>query len=93
MKTVFYNFFAYEKAPILAANSGKFELQFLESRLSIETAALAKGYETVCLFVSDDASAPVLEVLYEGGIRFIAMRCAGYNNVDLVRRRRRTAVR
>lgn len=85
MKTVFFNFFSYEKAPVLAANSQQFELHFLESRLSIETAALAKGFDAVCLFVSDDASASVLEVLHEVGVRFIAMRCAGYNNVDLAK--------
>lgn len=85
MKTLVYSFHSYEKKSIDLANSGTFELQLLETRLSIETAALAKGFEAVCLFVSDDASAPVLEVLHEGGVRFIAMRCAGYNNVDLVK--------
>jgi len=85
MKTLVYSFHTYEKNSIDLANSETFELQLLESRLSIETAALAKGYEAVCLFVSDDASAPVLDVLYECGVRLIAMRCAGYNNVDLVK--------
>ena len=44
---------------------------------------MAKGYDGVCAFVNDDLSAPVIDKLYELGIKIIAMRCAGYNNVDI----------
>lgn len=56
---------------------------WLEPRLSAETAPLAAGFEAVCLFVNDDANAEVLATLAAGGTRLIALRCAGFNNVDL----------
>jgi D-lactate dehydrogenase len=59
------------------------QLTFLEPRLSAETAVLAAGAEAVCIFVNDAASAPVLEALHAMGVRLIALRCAGFNNVDL----------
>lgn len=59
------------------------ELVFIENRLKPETAALAEGSPAVCAFVNDVLDAPTLEILAKGGTRFIAMRCAGFNNVDL----------
>jgi len=60
-----------------------YEIRYIGSRLSADTATLAAGHDAVCAFVNDDLSAPVADVLYQNGIRVIAMRCAGYNNVDL----------
>ena len=54
-----------------------------QTRLTKETAPLAEGHTAVTLFVNDDADAPVLEVLAEGGTRVIAMRCAGFDKVDV----------
>ena len=54
-----------------------------QTRLTRETAPLAEGHSAVCLFVNDDADAAVLEVLAEGGTRVIAMRCAGFDRVDV----------
>ncbi len=59
------------------------EVHFLESRLSAETVDLARGYPCVCVFVNDIVDAEVIRRLEEGGTRFIALRCAGFNNVDL----------
>ncbi len=59
------------------------EMVFIENRLQLETAHLAEGSLAVCAFVNDVLDAPTLEKLAHGGTRFIAMRCAGYNNVDL----------
>jgi D-lactate dehydrogenase len=56
---------------------------YLEARLGPETARLAAGYRLVCAFVNDDLSAPVLEQLAAGGVELVALRCAGFNNVDL----------
>ncbi|MFC0408723.1 2-hydroxyacid dehydrogenase [Roseomonas elaeocarpi] len=67
-----------------AAAAGGHALRFLEPRLSAETAALAAGSEAVCAFVNDTLDAAVLEQLREGGVRLVALRCAGFNNVDLV---------
>lgn len=59
------------------------ELVFLEPHLNRETAALAKGFPAVCIFVNDRADAAVLEALQDQGVRLVALRCAGFNNVDL----------
>ena len=52
-------------------------------RLEAKTARLAHGFPVVCLFVNDDADREVLAELAQYGTRVIALRCAGYNNVDL----------
>jgi D-lactate dehydrogenase len=59
------------------------ELVFIENRLKEETAFLAEGSDAVCAFVNDVLDAATLKNLANGGTRFIAMRCAGFNNVDL----------
>jgi D-lactate dehydrogenase len=56
---------------------------FFDFRLSATTAPLALGYDAVCSFVSDSLDKECLEILKEGGIKHIALRCAGFNNVDL----------
>jgi D-lactate dehydrogenase len=66
-----------------ASGSHGLDFAWLEPRLSAETAPLAVGFEAVCLFVNDDANAEVLATLAAGGTRLIALRCAGFNNVDL----------
>jgi D-lactate dehydrogenase len=58
-------------------------IEYLEARLTEQTAPLAAGVPAVCGFVNDDVSGSVLEALADGGTRLVAMRCAGYNNVDL----------
>ncbi len=60
-----------------------FEIKFFETKLTEDTADLARGFDAVCIFVNDTASRPVLEALYENGVKALALRCAGYNNVDL----------
>ncbi|GJQ09487.1 hypothetical protein GpartN1_g3724.t1 [Galdieria partita] len=57
--------------------------RFLSSRLSPSTAELAKDAEAVCVFVNDTVNREVLKVLHDNGIQLIALRCAGFNNVDL----------
>ncbi|GIT91549.1 lactate dehydrogenase [Jannaschia pagri] len=59
------------------------DLRFLEARLTPETVRLAEGSEAICAFVNDDLSAPVLEGAARVGVRLIALRSAGFNNVDL----------
>jgi D-lactate dehydrogenase len=59
------------------------ELIFIENRLKLGTSHLAEGSTAVCVFVNDRLDAPTLEQLSKSGIRFVALRCAGYNNVDL----------
>ncbi|MEM6823194.1 MAG: 2-hydroxyacid dehydrogenase [Verrucomicrobiota bacterium] len=59
------------------------DLSYLEVRLTEETAPLARGFDAVCLFVHDLANQAIVETLAAEKIRYIAMRCAGFNNVDL----------
>ena len=58
-------------------------LHMMETRLCRDTASLAKWSEAVAIFVNDDASAPVLEKLKAVGVKYLALRSAGYNHVDL----------
>lgn len=60
-----------------------YQIKYFKNRLTPDSALMARGFPVVCAFVNDDLSAPVLDTLYEGGTRLIALRCAGYNNVDL----------
>ena len=84
MKTAIYSTHKFEKDSLLKANNGKHELLLLEESLSENTANLAKGYEAICIFVGDKANALVLQKLLENGVKFIALRSAGYNHVDLI---------
>lgn len=69
---------------IQAASDRALDLHFQSARLTLDTAALAQGYEVVCAFINDELDAPVLERLAAGGTQLIALRSAGYNHVDLV---------
>ncbi|MEB3122575.1 MAG: NAD(P)-dependent oxidoreductase, partial [Snowella sp.] len=59
------------------------ELVYFEARLEPKTASLATGFEAVCVFVNDDLGTETLEILAKDGIRLIALRCTGFNNVNL----------
>ena len=59
------------------------EFKFLESKLNMDTVEFAKDCDAVCVFVNDSVTAQVIGRLHELGVRLIALRCAGYNNVDL----------
>lgn len=59
------------------------KFKFYETKLNADTADLAKGCEAVCVFVNDTVDAAVIDRLCELGVRIIALRCAGYNNVDI----------
>ena len=60
------------------------KIKYLESRLTAETATLAQNNDAVCIFVNDEAPREVVETLAHLGIKLILLRCAGFNNVDLV---------
>jgi len=66
-----------------AAQGTPISYRFVEHRLSEETAATATSSQAVCIFVNDRADRACLQKLAEMGIKFIALRCAGFNNVDL----------
>lgn len=85
MKTLVFSTRTSTKDTFTEANARYgLDLTFIEPRLSVETAALAKGYEAVCLFVNDVADQEVLERLQAAGVKMVALRAAGFNNVDIV---------
>ena len=59
------------------------DIKYYETKLTEDTAELAAGADGVCVFVNDTVSAPVIDRLYELGVKLIALRCAGFNNVDM----------
>jgi D-lactate dehydrogenase len=74
----------YSREPVLRASANcAIEWRFLEFRLTKETAPLAKGAQAVCVFVNDTLDRPCLEALAAQGIKLVALRCTGFNNVDL----------
>jgi D-lactate dehydrogenase len=83
MKTFFYSIKDFECAPLLEANGHKHQLHFTNRMLTVDSATLAEGFEAVSIFAGDDGSAPVIEALHSIGIRYIALRAAGYDNVCL----------
>lgn len=75
---------SYDERYFSEANeASNHDLVFQEAKLTDQTATLATGSRAVCAFVNDHLDRPVLEQLKAGGTEFIAMRCAGFNNVDL----------
>ena len=59
------------------------EIKYFETRLNEDTVSLAQGYDAVCVFVNDTVSATVVDKLCEMGVKVLALRCAGFNNVDI----------
>lgn len=73
----------YDQAFLLRAATAEVEFQCFELQLNPSTAVMAHGAEVVSAFVNDDLGRETLSLLAEGGTRLIALRCAGYNQVDL----------
>ncbi|WP_455819855.1 2-hydroxyacid dehydrogenase [Pseudomonas cerasi] len=84
MKLAVYSTKQYDRKYLTQVNADfGFELEFFDFLLSERTAKNAVGCDAVCIFVNDDGSRKVLEELAELGVKFVALRCAGFNNVDL----------
>ena len=84
MKTAVFSTKSYDREFLEAAGKAAgHELVFFEPRLTEQTCRLAEGFEAVCAFVHDELDADVLARLGQAGIRLIALRCAGFNHVDL----------
>jgi D-lactate dehydrogenase len=85
MKVTIFSSKPYDEQFLNAWNTGSaHELVFIENRLKPSTAALAEGSLAVCAFVNDVLDAETLKKLAGHGVRFIVLRCAGFNNLDLV---------
>lgn len=84
MEVAIYDTKPYDREYLArAAGSDRIAWRFHEFRLSAETASTAEGAEAVCIFVNDHADRACLEMLAARGVRLLALRCAGHNNVDL----------
>lgn len=75
-----------------ANDDGKYKINFFEEKLAPDTAHLAAGSDVVCVFTNDIVNKEVINKLAEEGVKFIALRCAGYNNVDLSAAHKKIAV-
>ena len=83
LKVAFFDSKPYTEACFRSRNKNSYTLHFFEPRLNIETVSLAAGFQAICAFVNDRLDSDVVESLAELGVEMIALRCAGYNNVDL----------
>jgi D-lactate dehydrogenase len=85
MKTAVFSARRYDKTMLTRANANAnagHELRFLEDRLTVTSAPLAAGCEAVCVFVNDTVDAEVLAILAGQGVRLVATRSTGYNQID-----------
>ena len=84
MRIAFFDTKPYDKPSFerLGALHGV-SFKFFETKLNQDTVELASGFDGVCVFVNDTVDACVIDRLYELGIRVVALRCAGFNNVDM----------
>lgn len=84
LKIFLYSAKSYDLDSLKRANAGfGYQIDGIEARLTEKTTALAAGYDAVCAFVNDTLNRDVLTALKDQGIRVIALRCAGFNHVDL----------
>lgn len=84
IKIAFFDTKDYDKTLFDKYNKNyNYDITYFESKLNSETAPLAKGFDVVCIFVNDTADKDTLDKLNEYGVKIIALRCAGFNNVDL----------
>ena len=84
VKIAFFDSKNYDKESFNDHNKMyNYEITYFESKLNSETASLTKGFDVVCIFVNDKADANTLKSLEENGVKVLALRCAGYNNVDI----------
>lgn len=83
MKTAVFSTKPYDRQFLTAANNGRHELVFFEWPLNAHTVKLVTDFEAVCVFVNDRVDRTILESLAAAGVRLLALRCAGFNNVDI----------
>lgn len=69
-----------------------FEVKYFKGHLNKNNVVLTQGVDAVCIFVNDTADAEVIRAMADNGVKILALRCAGYNNVDLVAAKNRLTV-
>jgi len=83
MKVAFFDVHNYDRDSFQEVNSDRLSLTYFDVRLTEKTVALAQDFQVVCTFVNDKLSSTIIEKLARGGTKLIALRCAGFNQVDL----------
>ena len=84
MKIAFFDTKPYDKPSFdKCAEANGVEIKYFETKLSVDTASLARGFDAVCVFVNDIVDSAVIDRLCECGVKALALRCAGFNNVDM----------
>ncbi|MBQ8178615.1 MAG: 2-hydroxyacid dehydrogenase [Clostridia bacterium] len=84
MKIAFFDTKPYDKASFdKYAKAHDISIKYFETKLTEDTASLAQGYDAVCVFVNDNVNSAVIDKLVEYGVGIVALRCAGFNNVDM----------
>lgn len=84
MKIAVYSTKSYDQAVLTEVNKQfTYTFSFFDFRLTAETAKNAVGHQAVCLFVNDECNDEILTELHRLGVRVVALRCAGFDNVDL----------
>ncbi|RFS22593.1 2-hydroxyacid dehydrogenase [Chitinophaga silvatica] len=84
MKVLFFSAQSYDREYFTRANqAAPLELRFLEAPLNVDNTALIKDEQVICVFVNDHVTAEIISILKEKNVKLIALRSAGFNNVDL----------
>lgn len=84
MKVTFFGVQPYDKLSFNTMNEGfGFDIEYHNSQLNAKTVSLAQGSDAICIFVNDVADEETIKRLNDAGVKLIALRCAGFNNVDL----------
>lgn len=84
IRIAFFDAKDYDRDSFIKTNNkNEYDITYFETRLSEDTVRLADGYDAVCVFVNDDINKEVIDKLVEMNVKLIALRCAGYNNVDI----------
>ena len=83
MKIAFFDSKPYDEDVFGQFSSESLKMKFFETKLNEDTVSLAKGFDCICAFVNDTINSTVIDALCGYGIKLIALRCAGYNNVDI----------
>lgn len=83
IKIAFFDAKDYDRNSFIRSNEDRYQIDYFETRLTEDTCRLAEGYDAVCVFVNDDINKNVIDKLVDMKVRLVALRCAGYNNVDV----------
>lgn len=83
-RIAFFDTKPYDRRFFESGNASyQYEIKFFTSHLTIDNVSLTRGFDVVCVFVNDMLTREIIDALYENGVKLIALRSAGFNNVDL----------